>query len=132
MKELSVLILIFIIPYLLAFDCNILTQQIHCQQLSECTWDSNIGCTGDISLICKSPKCYFVDPLSGEDSQNGSSLAPFRTLSAAFKSLQGETGEIFIINDQPNIRAELLGYTVISSTISVRYIQSLILTFYSY
>jgi len=112
-----------LIPNSFAFDCGSLDNIVTCEQLNGCFWVDGTGCSGSFTSTCNPPQCYFVDPNDGNDSQDGSSFNPYRTLSAAFEKLQGQNGDIIIINDKLNPKVELLGYVIISSAIMVKFIK---------
>ena len=115
-------ILSSLIQSLYAFDCSSTDDTITCEQLRGCFWIDGTGCSGTFTSTCNPPACHFVDPSHGNDSQEGSSLAPFQTLSTAFQKLQGQNGDIIIINDKPNPKVDLLDYVAISSAITVRFV----------
>jgi len=116
-------ILVSLIQNLFAFDCDSLDNIVTCEQLNGCFWVDETGCNGSFISTCDPPACHFVDPSDGSDYQDGSSLIPYRTLSAAFEKLQGQNGDIIIINHKPNPKVELLGHAVISSTITVQFVK---------
>ena len=119
---LTLCLLVLIIPSFIAFDCNSLENQQFCEQFNDCSWDEDTRCIGNFSPSCAPPVCYFVDPGFGDDSHDGSSLTPLQTLSCALQKLQGQNGDINIINHKPDINVELLGHAVISSAITIKYI----------
>ena len=112
-----------LIPNSFAFDCGSLDNIVACEQLSGCFWINGTGCSGSFISSCNPPQCYFVDPSDGNDSQDGSSQTPYRTLSTAFQKLQGQNGDVIIINHIPNQKVELLSYVMISSMITVRFVK---------
>lgn len=116
-----IIILTLFFPVITALDCIDIKEGSICSTLNGCTWKQN-QCIGQFTPDCDIPNCYYVDPIKGSDfSSNGSSLTPLRTLTAAFQELQGKNGNIVIINYGSKVEVEILSYTLVNSTISVRY-----------
>lgn len=111
---------VLFLPMIATFNCDHIKDNSSCVALNGCSWNQG-QCYGIFSPICHFSECYYVDPLRGSDFSNGSSFASFRTLTAAFQELQGKNGSIIIINYAYQVEVELLGFTLINSTITVRY-----------
>lgn len=105
-----------------AFDCDHITVASFCEQLEGCIWVDNT-CTGTFSSSCPVTTvpslCYYIDPLNGSDSQNGSSISPFKTLMPAFQVAseltEGQQAIVTVINYMARVQVEVLAYTDINS-----------------
>src|SRR5688572_28259738 len=111
--------IVIIIP-IASFDCDSVLDSLSCNQLKNCTWTENNECTGMFSPDCNIPNCYYIDPMRGSDSQDGSASTPFKSLTAGFQALSGIPGTIIVINDIPKVEAQILAYTFIISDITVK------------
>ncbi len=105
---------------LLAFDCDSVSDNASCDQLSGCTWTAS-ACSGSFAPSCSSKNCFYIDPTSGSDSQDGSVQNPFKTLTQGFNGLSGKNGSLVIINYDSEPEVEILGYTIITSFIDIKY-----------
>lgn len=103
-----------------AFDCSYIQDEDSCLSLNGCTWPTD-KCEGSFLSNCEGPECYYIDPLTGSDSQNGSVSTPFNSLTSAFRKLGILSGNITILNYQPQAEAEIHDYAAINSNITVRY-----------
>ena len=111
-----------LVPSLVAFNCNSVTNSDDCITLTGCSWDStSLLCSGTFAPSCTIPNCYYVDPVGGLDTQTGDGTTPFKTLKPAFTALAAKTGTIYVINLVHLQEADLLSSTSITSTIGLRY-----------
>ena len=109
-------------PSSFAFTCNNVANSDDCTSMNGCSWNSLTStCSGNYAPSCTIPSCYYVDPLSGSDSQDGTPLTPFKTLKPAFTALATKAGTIYVINSVASIEAELLSSTTITTNIVLRY-----------
>jgi len=114
----SFLVFLSILHPLLSFDCSSVSDRASCGQLAGCAWTAG-ACTGSFTPSCSSNICYYIDPTSGSDLQDGSAQNPFKTLTKGFNSLSNQAGSLMIINYGSEQEVEVLGYTIITSSISI-------------
>lgn len=103
-----------------SFDCISVTDDASCKALTGCSWTSN-ACSGSFIPLCSSNPCYYIDPISGSDIQEGSAQQPFQTLTKGLNALSGQAGSLFIINYGSEPEVQILDHTIISSFISIKY-----------
>jgi len=105
---------------LLSFDCDSVSDNASCDQLAGCTWTAS-SCNGSFNPSCSSKICFYIDPTSGSDIQDGSVQNPFKTLTKGFNSLSSKNSSLMIINYDSEPEVEILGYTIVSSFVEIRY-----------
>ena len=111
-----------LVPSIVAFNCNSVTNSDDFLTLNVCSWDStNLLCSGTYAPSCNIPTCYYVDPVGGLDTQTGAATSPFKTLKPAFTALATKTGTIYVINSVHLQEVDLLSYTSIAFTTTLRY-----------
>ena len=116
----SFLVFLLIFHTTLSFDCNSVSDHASCNQLAGCKWIPEV-CTGSFTPSCSSNPCYYIDPASGSDLQNGSVQHPFKTLTKGFNALSNQPGSLIIINYASEPEVEILDYTTISNSITIKY-----------
>lgn len=107
-----------ILPSFLAFDCTSVSTSSLCGQLSGCTWSGT--CSGPMGLTCSIPTCYYIDPIGGSDSGDGSTSAPYKTLTPGFTQLAASTGSLIVFNNAADIEVQILSFVTINSQVTVK------------
>ena len=125
---LQFLICLLVLHPVLCFDCHSASDKTSCDKLAGCKWTSG-ACTGSFTPPCSSNPCYFIDPVSGSDIQDGSIQNPFKTLTGGFNALSNQPGSLIIINFASESEVQILDHTTISSSISIKYFLLRILIF---
>jgi len=103
---------------LLSFSCNSVSDYTSCSQLTGCVWGAGT-CSGSFTPSCSSGTCYYIDPIDGDDTQDGSVQSPFKTLSKGLNALSGLQGSLTVLNYKNKQQVEILGYTRVTSSISI-------------